>query len=434
MKETILIVSNAKERWSQKTFLNVDKSDVQIKIDRLNKDQTIFGFGGAFTDAASVTYHSLSDSKRKEYIKAYYSMEGLGYVLGRYPIMSTDFSPYSYEYITEEGLQSFSLDNDKARLELVRDALSENKDIWITALPWSPCAFMKDNNDRCHGGSLLKEYYDLWSSVIVKAVQELDKEGVHIQCLSTQNEPLAKQTWESCIYTSEQEAIFLKDYLIPKCQKEGLSYMKFMIWDHNRDVMLKRTDEVLSYGVNEKDIFGVAYHWYDRDKFIEVKKTHDKYPNLHLLLTECCVELLCDDNQGLGSWENGLRYAINIINDLNCGSEGYIDWNLSLNLEGGPNHVGNFCEAPLLIDEKKDMIRYMPSYYIIGHFSKYLRPGDVRVSATSTDANILVTAFINERNEELKVVVLNLGDTTKKIEIEGKIFELQSKEIATLIL
>ena len=434
MKEPILVISNQKERWSKKAFLNTQKSDVQIKIDISKKDQSIFVFGGALTDAASITYHSLGEGKRKEYIKAYYSMDGLGYVLGRYPIMSTDFSDHSYEYITEDGLSSFSLDNDKARLELVRDALRENKDIWITAVPWSPCAFMKSNKKRNRGGSLLKEYYDLWASVMVKTVQELDKEGIHIQCLSTQNEPLAKQTWESCIYTSEQEAIFLKDYLIPTCQKEGLSYMKFMIWDHNRDVMLKRTDEVLSYGVNENDIFGVAYHWYDRDKFIEVKKTHEKYPNLHLLLTECCVELLQFDNKGLGSWDNGLRYAINIINDLNNGSEGYIDWNLSLNVKGGPNHVGNYCEAPLMIDEKKDMIHYMPSYYIIGHFSKYLRPGDVRVEASSSNKDILVTSFLNERSGELKIVILNIGKKPKIIETNNLTFELDSKEIATIVL
>ena len=433
MGNPTLIISGPNERWVRKSIYSSTKSDVEIFIDLAKKDQSIFGFGGAFTDAASITYHSLSEIKRKEYLEAYYSNEGLGYNLGRYPIMSTDFSKHSYEYIDKRGMESFSLECDKERIEFVKDALKYNKDLWIVAAPWSPCAFMKDNKDQCHGGHLLKEYYELWSNVIVETVKELTKQGINIQCLTVQNEPLATQSWESCIYSSNEEAIFLKDYLMPNCQKEGLSYMKFMVWDHNRDLMLKRAEEILDSGVELKDIFGVAYHWYDRDKYIELKKTHDKYPNLHLLLTECCVELLCGDNKGLGSWDNGLRYAESIIKDLNFGSEGYIDWNLSLNLEGGPNHVGNYCEAPLMIDEKHDVIRYMPSYYIIGHFSKFLRQSDVRVESTSTDKDVLVTSFVNERSGEIKVVILNLSNTTKSIKVDQFSFDLESKNIATFI-
>ena len=134
MKEATLIVSSLKERWSKRPFLNITTSDVQICIDLMKKDQCIFGFGGAFTDAATVTYHSMSEEKRKEYLNAYFSNEGLGYVLGRYPIMSTDFSERSYEYITEEGLSSFSLESDRERIEFVKDALGVNKDIWLTAV------------------------------------------------------------------------------------------------------------------------------------------------------------------------------------------------------------------------------------------------------------------------------------------------------------
>ena len=194
---------------------------------------------------------------------------------------------------------------------------------------------------------------------------------------------------------------------------------------------------MFAFGLNQEDIFGIAYHWYDRNCFEEVKKTHLKYPKQHLLLTECCVELLCDDNSGLGSWENGLRYGINMIHDLINGSEGYIDWNLSLNLQGGPNHVGNFCEAPLLIDEKNDEIRYMPSYYVIGHFSKYLNKGDTKVETKSNNDDILACSFVN--SETLKVIILNTSanDVNMHIKINSKKdldIVTQGKSLYTLLI
>lgn len=438
MKKPLLVYSNKDTKWATGEFLNEQKVDVHININKAIKDQKIFGFGGAFTDAATISYLSLDKSKRKEYLNAYFSKDGLGYTLGRYPIMSTDFSEHSYEYITKEGgIDSFDISTDKDRINFVKEALSLCPDMWLTAVPWSPCSFMKDNGEQAHGGRLLKEYYSLWAEVIAKTVKELDKQGIKVSCLSTQNEPLAKQTWESCIYTSEEEAIFLKDYLIPTVREYGYKDMSFMVWDHNRDLMYQRTKEVLSYMVNDQNIFGVAYHWYDRNCFEEVKKTHQEWPHLHILLTECCVELLCDDNSGLGSWENGLRYGINIIKDLNNGSEGYIDWNLSLFDNGGPNHVGNFCEAPLMINKELKNIKYMPSYYVIGHFSKYLRKGDTRIEATSDDKDVLATAFV-ENNGLTKIVIISENKQAKIVEtkVDGRcyFFKLKPSSIITFII
>ncbi len=432
-----IIKSNQKEKWVKVDYKPALLDDCsEIIIDLNKKDQKIWGFGGAFTDAAEVTYHSLSKEKQQEYIKAYFSKEGLNYNLGRYPLMSTDFSPEMYEYLSDENLCNFSLIHDKSRINFVKDALSIKPDIWLISAPWSPSKFMKDNADRCHGGKLLKQYYGLWADTLLTSIKELTKEGIKISALTTQNEPLATQTWESCLYSSEEEADFLMNYLIPKTKENRLD-LKFMIYDHNRDKMLERADQMFAFGLKQEDIFGVAYHWYDRNCFEEVKKIHLKYPKQHLLLTECCVELLCDDNNGLGSWENGLRYGINMINDLNNGSEGYIDWNLSLNLKGGPNHVGNFCEAPLMIDAENDEIRYVPSYYVIGHFSKHLNKGDIKVETSSNNNDLLACSFINEST--LKVVLLNTSEknvnTRIKIDADAHIeIVTQGKTLYTLLI
>ena len=431
-----LIVSGPQEKWLecdiQPTKVSVGSV---IKINDNKTDQRIFGFGGAFTDAATITFNSLSKDKQEEYLKAYFSECGLAYTLGRYPIQSTDFSTYTYSYLKDADIKSFDMSEDQNRIEFVKRALTYNPNLWLCAAPWSPCAFMKDNNDMCHGGKLLPKYYQLWADTLINTVKELDKKGIRIRCLSTQNEPEATQTWESCRYTAEEEANFLKNYLIPASNREKLPFLQFFIWDHNRDLMYERTNQIMNYGVPKESLFGVAYHWYDRTAFEEVKKTHLAYPDLHILLTECCVELLCNDNNGLGSYENGLRYGVNIIKDLNNGSEGYIDWNLSLNLQGGPNHVGNYCEAPLMIDSNNNEIKYMPSYYIIGHFSRYLRPGDVRIDVDNSDYEILVTAF--KSSTEIKVVTINTSSVKKEISIlidnHYCSFVLKPKHISTFV-
>lgn len=428
--------STKDKKWVDVEYKPMSFDDgVKIDIDLDKIDQRIFGFGGAFTDASEITYHSLSLDKQKEYIDAYYSKYGLRYNLGRYPLMSTDFSTHSYEYLSDENIDNLSIEHDSKRIDMIKDILSINKDIWIIGALWSPPTFMKSNHDRCHGGRLIDSYYSLYADVLLKSISLLDKRGIHISCLSVQNEPLAIQTWESCLYSSNEEARLLKDYLIPKSKELDLN-LSFMIYDHNRDQMLLRADEVFSY-LDQKDIFGIAYHWYDRTFFDEVGKAHQKYKDQHLIMTEGCVELLREDNNGLGSWDNGLRYAINMINDLNNGCEGYIDWNLSLNLEGGPNHVGNFCEAPLMIDSTNDEIRYMPSYYIIGHFSRYLSKGDKRVSSSSNDDSMLVTSFIDE-DDHLKIIILNNDEIDKNVCIsfldKHVNLKCESKGIYTLII
>ena len=432
-----IIKSNNRVKWQKEEYLPASFTNpITIKLDLNKQDQKIFGFGGAFTDAAEITYHSLSKDKQKEYLEAYFGKEGLNYNLGRYPIMSTDFSTYSYEYLSDDNLDHFSLDSDKNRIEMLKDVLKIKPDLWLIGSPWSPSTFMKTNGNRCFGGKLKAKYYSLWADVLLKTVNELSKEGIKLSCLTTQNEPLATQTWESCLYSSDEEANFLKNHLIPKAKQYGMHDLKFMIYDHNRDKMFERANEVFSI-IDQKEIFGVAYHWYDRNYFEGVKQTHQKYPNQHLLLTEACVELLMDDNNGIGSWENGMRYAFNIINDLNNGSEGYIDWNLSLNLKGGPNHVGNFCEAPLLIDEKNNKIKYMPSYFCIGHFSKYLNKGDIRIETTSSSLDVLACSFIDV--SKIKMVVLNTSKENKDVSIilsneQNVSLSLESQSLYTLII
>ena len=213
-----IIVSNALLKWKEESLESLSFQDglkvVDVVIDTSKQYQTHMGFGGAFTDACIINYLKLDKQKREEVIKALFSKEGLQYNLARYPIHSTDFSKETYFYVDNDDktLKTFSVEKDKDRLNLVKECLKHCPDMQIFASCWTPLPHMKNNNDPYHGGHLLKEYYQLWADYLAMALKAYEENGVHIDVLSPQNEPMASQVWESCLYTPEEEALFIKDY------------------------------------------------------------------------------------------------------------------------------------------------------------------------------------------------------------------------------
>ena len=222
---------------------------------------------------------------------------------------------------------------------MINDALKKRKNnIRIMASPWSPPAWMKTTGEMNFGGKLKSEYRDTWADYYCKFIENYEKENVPIWGLSIQNEPEAKQTWDSCIYTAEEERDFIKNHLGPSLKKHNLLDRKIIIWDHNRDVMVERARTVLSDPGAAKYVWGTGFHWYCGDHFDNVQKVHDEFPDKQLIFTEGCQE----GGPHIGSWNLGERYATSIINDLNRWTVAWIDWNLILNEQGGPNHVGNY--------------------------------------------------------------------------------------------
>jgi glucosylceramidase len=417
------IIESTKEYYWKESNIDYSTSNantsLEIKIDVNKKYQRHLGFGGAFTSSSSYLINKESRDVQEEFINAYFSKEGLNYNLGRLPIHSTDFSPESYVYTKDDDrdLSSFDISIDYPRFDLVKECIKKANGLWMLTSPWSPLPWMKDNLDMCHGGKLMKEYYSLWAEYQLKFIESVEKYGIPIDAMTIQNEPLAKQVWESCIYTGEEEGIFIRDHLYPKMKEKGLE-KKILIWDHNRDLIPQRADETLSLdGLNEI-VWGLGYHWYCSTEYENLTKFHNKYPDKHLLLTECCVETAWDSTTGksskIGIYEHGERYGKQIINDLNNYSEGYIDWNLVLNEIGGPNHVGNYCEAPLILNEKEHKIYYMPSYYYIGHFSKYIEKGAFRLSCLSNIKGVYATSYLNNDN---KIVIIAMNENENDVNV-----------------
>jgi glucosylceramidase len=390
------------------------KSTVSITINANKTDQTFLGIGGAITDASAEVFARLSPKKQQEFLTAYYDInKGIGYSLARTNIHSCDFSSESYTYVEEgdKDLKSFSINHDKKyRIPLLKKAIkTAGGQLTLFVSPWSPPAFMKDNNDILHGGVLLPEFAQSWADYYAKFIKAYEKEGIPIWGLTIQNEPMAKQRWESCIYTPEAERDFLKNFLGPTLKKEGLGSKKIIIWDHNRGEMLEqRASLVFSDPEVSKYAWGIGFHWYETwnggpPKFESVAKVHEDFPNKNLLFTEGCIEKF--DAQKFQFWGNAERYGINMINDFNNGTVGWTDWNILLDQNGGPNHVGNFCFAPIHADLTKDELIYTPMYYYIGHLSKFIRPDAKRIIQTISDKKLISTSFKNSDNKLITVVM-----------------------------
>ena len=391
-----------------------------IFVDDSKTFQTFMGIGGALTDASAETFAKLSKDKQQEFLDAYYNpQKGIGYTLARTNIHSCDFSSGSYTYVKDgdKTLSSFSVDHDKQfRIPFIKrvNAATGGK-LQLYASPWSPPAWMKDNNDMLHGGKLKKENYQTWANYFVKFIKAYEKEGIPVWGLTIQNEPMATQIWESCIFTAEEETDFLKNYLGPTLQRQGLSAKKIIVWDHNRDLIYQRSSTLLSDPAAAKYAWGVGFHWYEDwsggdQVFDNLKKVNERFPDKNLIFTEGCNGPF--DMKGIQEWKLGERYGRSMINDFNNGTVAWTDWNVLLDETGGPNHVKNFCFSPIHANTKSDELIYTNAYYYIGHFSKFIRPGAKRIISSASRSPLLTTSF---KNKDGKIIVVVMNNTDKEM-------------------
>jgi len=262
---------------------------------------------------------------------------------------------------------------------------------------------MKTNNDILHGGKLKPEYAMVWAKYFIRFIEEYKKVGIPVWGLSVQNEPMAVQTWESCIFTAEEERDFVKKNLGPQLHAAGMSDLKLMIWDHNRGIMYQRAKTVLDDPEAAKYVWGTGFHWYVGDHFDNVRMVHDAWPDKNVIFTEGCNGPF--DWKTINDWKWGEIYGRAIIHDLNNWAVGWTDWNILVDEKGGPNHVQNYCFAPIVGDTRDGSLHYMNSYWYLGHFSKFIRPGAQRIICSSNMDELIATAFINTDGSTIAVVM-----------------------------
>lgn len=369
--------------------------------------QNIIGFGGAFTESGAFALSELNDEIKQNILNDYFSKDGIGYTFCRTHIGSCDFSLENYSYLDKPNLNEFSIEHDKKYLiPMIKSAQKINKRIKLLASPWSPPAFMKDNNNMNNGGKLLNTYKQLWADYLVKYVLAYKEEGINISYMTIQNEPNAVQSWESCNYTAKDEASLLQNYLFPTFKFHNIP-MKFFIWDQNKERILYRINSIYKEPNISQMISGIAYHYYTGDHFNNVALARQLCPELLLVHTEGCTGF--SKNIKKHEVKNAEIYAHDIIGDLNNGCNAYIDWNMVLDYKGGPNHKNNFCNAPIMTNKKKNGYKRLLSYYYIGHFSKYIKPGAIRIAYSSFTSDLEITAFKN-KDGSLAIVILNKQD------------------------
>lgn len=416
-----------------------------VFIDPKNSFQSFIGIGAALTDASAETFAKLPKAEQQELLKAYFDKEkGIGYTLGRTTIHSCDFSSGSYTYVSDNDtqLKTFSVAHDEQyRIPFIKQAIAAaGGKLTMYVSPWSPPAWMKDNNSMLQGGKLKAESRQQWANYYVKFIKTYEAKGIPIWGLSVQNEPMAKQRWESCIFTAEEERDFIKQYLGPTLQKQGLGTKKLIAWDHNRDLLFQRASTILNDKEAAKYVWGIGFHWYETwtggpMQFDNLHLVNQAFPGKNLIFTEGCKEKFHIDS--VNNWSLGERYGYSMINDFNNGTVAWTDWNILLDEKGGPNHVGNFCFAPIHADTKNGKLIYTNAYYYIGHFSKFIRPGAKRIAASSSRAQLQTTAF---RNTDGSMVVVVMNTTGQKFPyhlwIDGKGAETESlpHSISTLVI
>lgn len=392
----------------EKTIPFVDDGGREVQLINLYPQvryQRWEGFGGAITESAACVYAAMNAEQKKHLLQAYFGE--LNYRFVRIPIDSCDFSLGNYDADgdkNDEAFTQFSFDRmEQYILPMLRDAEAIcGRKLEIMLSPWSPPAYMKSNHDRNHGGKLLPQYRRRWAEYICRYIEEFRRRGFCVTMLTLQNEPKAVQKWDSCIYTAEEEKSFLREHMYPTLREHGLDDIEIYIWDHNKERALEWAETIFDDETGKMAI-GLAFHWYSGDHFEALQMIRERFPDKKLLLSEACIEF--SKYRAAPPATNAQRYAHDIIGDMNAGMQTFLDWNLLLDENGGPNHTENYCDAPFFYHMAEHSLEERALYAYLRHFGHFIKPGDVRIGASRYTQAIEAVAFENEGS--ITAVLLN---------------------------
>lgn len=437
--------------------------------------QTMEGFGCAMTESACYLLSRMEPEIRTEALKCWFDEAGMDARFIRIPLDSCDYSLTEYQAVENplEDLQlaSFSIARTKQYiLPVVKEAIAlADHEISALLSPWSPPAEWKtapeitendaaaygllgqviraDKPSRCFGGRLKKEYYGSWAKYLVKYVQAFLEEGIPVTMLSVQNEASAATIWDSCIWSGEEESIFLRDYLYPEFVKAGLTdRVGLYIWDHNKERMVEHIQEMMKYDIADM-VQGFAYHWYTGDHFEALSMIHERYPDKILMHSESCPlhipgqalafpvtkELLkqypemkaaADIPPVIMDYRDAVNYAHDIIGDINHGMNRWIDWNLCVDRTGGPRHVPGGFSSPILAEDDGSFTRTVSFEYLL-LISHIIKPGSVRLGSTVWSDDVEAAA-VRRPDHSMGVLLLNNKDQNRNVALrfDGMLCEL----------
>jgi len=425
----------------------LDPSHLLITLHEGQHEQTLTGFGGALTDAASLNILSLSSGAQQNLLESYFGPGSSNYNMIRVPMAGCDFSTRAYTYLDtrdDYNLTTFALADEDVNykiplLERIK-AISEEKDLRIFASPWTAPSWMKTNQKPTGLGKLKglagEKYSKTWASYFVKFIQAYEAAGVKIWGITTQNEPsmgtYIRCKWQELGWTSDKHRDFIKTDLGPALRDNGLDDVKVIALDDSRPFLRSWADKLFGDPETNDFVDGLGLHWYWNTFLWPAsiqRAVHNKYPDKFLLPTEACN--INNNKVLLGDWESGVKYSTDIMENLNNWAVGWVDWNLCLDEQGGPNWVGNYVDSPIIVNTTSDEFYKQPMYYHLQHFSRFLQNGAVRVITETNGVNTnlmiftgknpdnrLVLVAINPTEDGIQATVAN-GDKRFEIEVPG---------------
>jgi glucosylceramidase len=449
-------------------FISVE-NPVLLSINPEERYQHIEGIGGSFTEASAHLLNVLGKENRAKILEAYFGDSGARYSLTRTHINSCDFSLSNYSYAPLEGdieLKSFSVKEDMDDLiPMIKDAMAVSSEGFkIVSSPWTAPPWMKDNKDW-RGGRLLPEYYSTWAQFFSKYIDAYAELGIDIWAITVENEPLGNDNnWESMHYTPEEMNDFVINHLGPLFESKNYK-TKIFGYDQNRDEeMYHWTDVMYGDPLARKYYDGMAVHWYAStfDYFPEaLQYAHQKAPEKQIIQSEACVDAqvpVWQDDSWYWSAEATdwgwtwapedrkhlhpkyvpvHRYARDIIGCLNNWVSGWIDWNMVLDRQGGPNWFENWCVAPVIVDPEADEVYFTPLYYTMLHFSKFIRPGAVRIGFELAHEELMCTAVENP-DGSIAIIIFNPSRNVHSIRMtDGQFshdFSISDQALQTILI
>ncbi|KAJ0408904.1 hypothetical protein ATCC90586_005941 [Pythium insidiosum] len=387
-------------KWSKRPAGSAAAARGSVTVDTAKTFQEIFGFGGAFTEAAALQFQRLPPAKQEELLTLYFDKErGSAYEFGRVPMGSCDFSVSSYSFddvVNDTELHHFdsAVEHDqRVLIPFIQRALKRNPQLKLFLAPWSPPAWMKRSDPTekyipsmlgsATPNGLDTSFRAAWALYFSKFISAYKQHNVSFWGLTPQNEPEFAAPWEACAYNAEFQAEFVGNFLGPIMRRDHPE-VKIMVFDHNRGSIWHWAKTIFEHPTARQYVDGIAFHWYDNERYMDGVEFHERLNDTHyvdesrfILATESCN---CPGvATGDDAWFRAQRYAHDIITDLNNWVVGWVDWNLLLDHTGGPNHLGNNCDAPIIVHASGQDFTIQPMYYFIQHFSKFVPPGSRRL-------------------------------------------------------
>jgi len=399
-------------------FSQTTNANKTIVVDPAQTYQEIDGFGFALTGGSATLINGLSSTNKTSLLKELFTTDstniGVSYL--RISIGASDLSDHAFSYDEVAGdstLQNFSIGEEmKDLVPVLKQIVQLSPTIKIIATPWSAPAWMKTNGNYS-GGSLKAECYDVYARYFVKYIQAMQAEGIPIEAVTPQNEPLNAYNNPAMVMQANEENNFIKNYLAPQFKANNIK-AKIIIYDHNLDVP-EYAEQILSDATTYNIVDGSAFHLYSGN-INTMSAVHDKYPDKNLYFTE-------QYTASTGDFSGDLQWHIQnlIIGATRNWSKNVIEWNLASNSDLGPHTIGG-CSTCLgaLTMSGGSVTKRNVSYYIIAHASKFVRPGAIRISSTSF-GDLPNVAFKNTDDTKVLVVLNNTSSAqTFNIQSNGK--------------